>query len=116
MWSVLIVGGGLGERGTRLDTNVPQREGGQYMSRMVQHSARSAGGGFGAEEVWRCTDAGEKRTWREVEMPWSLKGVWSAGSAAEPSADRETSRDTSVCTSGVNRYMSRGALSSARSV
>ena len=112
------MGGGSGERGTRQDTSVLLREGGQCMSRMVQHSVRSAGGGSGAEEDWQYTGAGEKRTWRKViaELLWSLKDVWSVASAAEPSIGRGTSRDTSVCMSGANQYRSRGALSSARSV
>ena len=106
------MGSGLGERGTRHNTSVLQSEGGQCVSRMVQCSVRSAEGGFGTEEAWQCTGAGERKTWRKVlaGLLWSLRDVCSVGSMIKPSAGREISRYTSVYMRGANQCRSRRVL------
>jgi hypothetical protein len=73
---------------------------------------RSVGDGFRAEEVWQCTNAVEKRTWRKVlaELQWFHRDVWSVGSAAEPSVGSEISRGINVCMSGVNQCRSIGVV------
>ena len=113
-YAVMCVGGGLYERMTRYITGVWQREG-QCVSRRVLCSVRSVGGGFATEVGWRCAGAGERRWWKMVllEVPgWrSPRNEWSAGSVAEPSADKETSSDTSALMSGANQSRSSEVLS-----
>ena len=120
MCYAMCVGGGLGEKMTRHVTSARQKEEGQSVSRRELCSVRSAGGGFAAEEVWRCTGAGERKQWRamllEMRGQWSPRDEWNAGNVAEPSADKETSRDTSALTRGTNQLRSSEALSSVQRV
>ena len=56
---------------------------------------------FAVEVGWQCTGAGDRRYRRmmillDVQWRASLRDKWSAGSVAEPSGNKETSRHTSA--------------------
>ena len=96
-----VYGRSLGERITKHVTSVQQRGEGRCVSRRILCSVRSARGGFTVGVGWWCTDAGERRWWKMSSLlevwGWaSPKDKWSAGSMAEPSADKETSMDTNA--------------------
>ena len=112
MCCAMDVGGVFSERVTRHITSVLQRGGGQCVSRRVLCSARSVGGGSAAEVGWQFIGVGEKRWWKMVLLGvWrSPKDEWSAGSVAEPSADKETSKDTNALMSGASQSRSNKVL------